>query len=169
MKTISYEFSKDFINGKGAFFLPNEKIVLVNGNHQLVAENYCQTQLTIDELKLYKKYCEQIKNRFNFMDESLESDFLCRILRWDKITINGLNTIYTTSPNAYQKWWNYSLNNWNIAIDKPLIYDEETGLFHKNNQDDWQRCRDLDEITHNDLRLIKERHLSVKERQSYLK
>ena len=123
-------------------------------------DEYSSSPLTSEQLKLYKKFIIQYMKY-----GTIWSDFLVQVLAYDKVETQLHKTISTTSPNPYNRFYNYCLMDWNILSMYALKYNEELGIFVV---DDSRCFTDEDRETFEEIERIQE-EVDLKDRHYYFK
>ena len=96
-----------------------------NGERSDIDE-WSQSKLSIDELKLYKKW---LKKYSRYYKEASSLDFMILFLNYDKVESLKNFTITTSSRIPHVRFYNYYLMDWNIVQLPKVIYDEDTSKF----------------------------------------
>ena len=85
---------------------------------------YMTTKLSPEQLMLFKNWEELYEFSRCFF-----SDFLVYCLGFDKVETVMRRAITTTNPNPHIRFYNYYLMEHDIDCQRPMRFNEETGLF----------------------------------------
>ena len=72
--------------------------------------------MTKEELEMYKKWCDLVRNddKFKVFLNEMNSGFLHRFLRYDKLESISKRTITTTNPFVYTRFFEWMIMGWNV-------------------------------------------------------
>ena len=170
-------YDERLARSNGGFITPNNEIILTD-NHEKFAYNYCfgyddlynsqnefkNSKLTSEELKLFKLW---LKENVGFTRD-MNSDFLLYIMRYDKVERKIRRVITTTNPRTHIRFYNYYLMDFDILIQRPKVFNEETRLFEYVDYNELWMQDSIDREAEKEINEIKEKVLS-KDRYLYLK
>ena len=153
MSTIILPYREDISKFGGGYIKPNGEIIYAYGKHQEVAKNYCEgspsiienpqsgivfsyprffefkrSQLTPEQFSLYQLWITSHEE----IHDSLVSDFLIRLLEFDKVEYVDQCAITTTSSQPHIRFYNYYLMDWRIDILPKLQFNKDTHKFEND-------------------------------------
>ena len=120
---------------------------------RLDIDEYCQSKLSSNDLKLYKLWLKKFGKLYR---EASALDFMVMFLSYDKVESIKKFSITTVSRIPHVRFFNYYLMDWEIMQLPRIIYNEEKSsfeyldnrlidLFHSSSTD-LEALEEIDEI-----------------------
>ena len=141
LNVVHEEFAKNYCRGDSYLQLVElrnknineyQKLLLSYSNifnRDISYNEYITSKLSDEELDLYIIW--NSKNKYN------STDFMVRVLGWDKIDSLSSKTIATSSYIPHIRFYNYYLMNWNVNHVDKLVYDNKENDFINFKVDDF--------------------------------